>query len=152
MRGSAGQVTPIRSVGGRVVIPDGARREEMNVVLVLRSDCPYCRASMAFYKRIGDLSRVSGSRLAVHVASTEDSDSIRGYLSKEGVSVDSVFSASMASLGVTGTPTILLANSTGVIKDEYVGMLTGSQEEQLLARLSRRTAVSATATGKDSYR
>ena len=58
------------------------------------------------------------------------------YLSGEGVRVDHIEQLALARIGVRGTPTMLLANSGGVVTNVWVGELQPTQQQQVLAVLT----------------
>lgn len=105
------------------------------LVLAVRSTCGFCTQSMPFYSRIVDA--VARSKGAVHLiaVSTESEDVLRSYFETHDVKVDSFESSQ--SLRIAGTPTLLLADSKGVVQDVWVGRLDDSGEAAVLNRLER---------------
>lgn len=62
------------------------------------------------------------------------------YLSGGGVHVDDIKQISLNTLGVRGTPTLLLVNDVGVVTDVWVGKLQLDQEVQVLTALGQKIA------------
>lgn len=60
------------------------------------------------------------------------------YLNGAGVHVDVVRQVPLNTLGVRGTPTLLLVNDVGVVTDVWVGKLQPNQEAQVLTALERK--------------
>jgi len=52
-----------------------------------------------------------------------------------GIAVDEVRQATPSSLGIRGTPTILLVNKDGVITSSWRGKLPTEKEAEVMARL-----------------
>lgn len=109
---------------------------DLNVVLALRWDCPYCKASLPLYRRILDLAGKSGSRITVQVVTREDPVRLREFLKAEGLNIESISRKSLADLGVMGTPTILLVDSSGTIQDELIGLLPAERADALIRNLA----------------
>ncbi len=56
----------------------------------------------------------------------------REYLKKLNVKIDTVYENPLDSIGVRGTPTLLLVDENGVIINSWVGKLNGERESQVL--------------------
>jgi hypothetical protein len=54
------------------------------------------------------------------------------------VHVDDVKQVPLNTLGVRGTPTLLLVNDAGVVTDVWTGKLQPDQEAQVLAALGKK--------------
>jgi len=115
--------------------PDVSKRR-MNVVLVLRSDRPYCKASLPLYRRVLALANKPNAHFAVHVATEEDPGRLREFLKSQGLDIASILREPLLALGVVGTPTILLADSNGAIRDQLVGLLSPDRADALIRDLS----------------
>jgi hypothetical protein len=57
------------------------------------------------------------------------------YLADLGIAVDDVRQARLTSLGIRGTPTLLLVNKDGVVRSSWVGRLRPEKELEVMARL-----------------
>ena len=55
------------------------------------------------------------------------------YLTGEGIHVDEIKQASPASLGVAGTPTMLLVDGRGVVTRMWVGKLDTEKENEVIS-------------------
>lgn len=104
------------------------------LLLVLSTTCYYCTESAAFYRR---LQQESGNAHLVAVFPQSVSEG-EAYLKKLAVPVDDVRQVTVDSLNVRGTPTLVLVDSTGEVKDSWVGKLPPNQEAQVIARLNRK--------------
>jgi hypothetical protein len=62
-------------------------------------------------------------------------DESRKYLKELGVVVDEVKQFRLDSMGVEGTPTLLMANSSGKVVDSWRGRLSAEKEADVLNRL-----------------
>ncbi len=129
--GRAPAVTP----GTRIDVPgiNWASRKK-NVVLVLSSTCHFCQEGGAFYRRL--VEEAHRSQAAVQAVMPQGEKEATTFLTNMGVSVDKLVSASPASLGVRGTPTVLLVDGAGKVTGAWPGKLPPERETELLARLA----------------
>src|SRR3977135_661859 len=82
------------------------------VVLALSTTCHFCSESAPFYQELQQQKQNGVSLVAVFPQPVEDS---RNYLNKLGVSITAVVQGSLASVGVSGTPTLLLIDTQGSV-------------------------------------
>ena len=102
------------------------------LVIAIRTGCPYCDASMPFYRRLGERER--SSRLRAHLLLVMPNDPATGaqYLAKGGLDSQSIFGQSLGALRVSGTPTLLLLDSGGRVERTWVGQLTAKEESEVM--------------------
>jgi hypothetical protein len=116
------------------------RSARLGVVLQLSPTCPYCKASMGFYRRLSQKS--SKGVMPVVVAFSGDVESMQAQLAQYGVAVqkmvkvDSVFSSH-------ATPALYLVDSAGTVIKRFIGQLDSSTEEQVISLIDHSWAVSA---------
>lgn len=109
-------------------------RSSKTLVMVLSTSCHFCTESAPFYQR---LAREKSGRedvrlLAVLPQSIEES---QRYLGQNGVAVSEVKQASPAAIGVRGTPTLIIVDSSGAVVDSWVGKLPPDKETEVVNRL-----------------
>lgn len=118
--------------GNTVNLPDADwQKNGKTLLLVLSTTCHFCTESGRFYQRLAKGAK--GARLtAVMPQSVEDG---RRYLKGLGVEPDDVRQAALSSLGVDGTPTLILVDDKGVIVNTWVGKLPPDGEREVLLEL-----------------
>ncbi len=104
-----------------------------SVVLGISTSCPYCNASAPFYRQLTDRFR---GRVDVYAVLPESPAKATQYLSGEGLSVHEV-SAQLNSIGVDSTPTLLIVDGHGTVKDAWVGMQDQVGQQKILATLQQ---------------
>lgn len=129
--GQSGPSVVGRQLDASVGIDFGA--SSRTLVLFLRSDCVFCRASMSFYRQLAS-TNASGVRIVV-AASAADAG-IRRYLVSENLEPDMVVFAEEGELPVFGTPTLLVVDGKGVVMRSWVGWLDADGEAEVLRVLS----------------
>jgi hypothetical protein len=126
-RVQVGAVFPLRDVDWH--------RASTNVVLDIRSGCTFCQSSLPFYRHLLQVTRNHPSALSVLAVSSDSVAVMRTYLGKAGLTVDRVIHADPESLGIPGTPTIVLVDSAGIVTRRFIGKLSASDERALLTLL-----------------
>ena len=93
-------------------------KSNRTVLLALSTTCHFCTASAPFYQKLEQQSPNDLRLVAVLPQSVEDG---RAYLNKLGVAIQDVVQAPLASVGVSGTPTLLLVDREGSVIESWVG-------------------------------
>jgi hypothetical protein len=132
---TASERRPMVEPGQQVSLPgvDWAQSPQ-TLVLVLSKGCHFCTESADFYR---ELARQNAGRndLRIVAALPQDVATGKGYLDELGVRVDAVVQASPATLNARGTPTLLLVDSAGAVKDVWVGRLPDDKQAEVLRQL-----------------
>ncbi|MGO8736360.1 MAG: peroxiredoxin family protein [Terriglobia bacterium] len=109
-------------------------KNKRTLVLALSTQCHFCTDSAPFFQRIGKETAKNVKMVAVLPQPAGDG---RKYLEGEGVHVDDVKQAQLSTIGVTGTPTLLLVDGTGKVADAWQGKLQPEQEAAVLTILKK---------------
>jgi len=123
------------AAGTTVSLPDmdWAQNGE-TLLLVLRKGCHFCEESAPFYQRLTKETATIRNLKLVAVLPHEVSDSTQ-YLHDLKVPINDVRQAGFETLGVKGTPTLILINSKGEVVDSWAGKLPAEKENEVLKRL-----------------
>ena len=108
------------------------KQSELTLVLALSTECHFCTESSPFYRQ---LTKERNSVRIVAVLPQEISES-KKYLDDLGIKVDEVRQTSLPAIGVEGTPTLILVDMGGVVKNTWHGKLSRTQESLVLSRLA----------------
>ncbi len=102
-------------------------KSERTLLVVLDKGCKFCLKSAPFYQR---LLRESAEHKEVHVIAVFPHDIEEGkeYLKLIGVDISDVRHATLESLGVRGTPALLLVDKHGVLNGLWIGQLPQNAE------------------------
>lgn len=127
-------------VGKPLVTPVGVPVGRQGTLAVfLSKDCHYCQESMDFYRQLA--SAISADNacdvklIALGPRNREKREDIVDFLVDRKLHVDGVDVVDFASLGVTGTPTLILRDSSQLVKNVWVGLLSGTRQREVLARV-----------------
>ena len=123
------------SKGTKITLPEfNWSLSSQSLLLVLSTECKYCSASTPFYRRLVNQARLTLKTrlLAIFPQAVNES---REYFAKHDVKLDTVRQAVPASLGVKGTPTLILVDTNGVVIQSWDGMVPPEVENEILALL-----------------
>lgn len=107
-------------------------KSSRTVVLALSTTCHFCSESAPFYQKLQQQKQNTVRLVAVFPQPVEDS---RNYLNRLGVSVSDVVQSSLSSVGVSGTPTLLLIDNEGSVTDSWVGRLSDSEAARVIEQI-----------------
>jgi len=117
-------------------LPD-ADKAALTVIVAIRSSCPYCTASMPFYKDLIALAgQGHGGKIRVVFVSTEALAVTENYLTQNGIRASEVRELA-PDMPVRATPTLFVVGRDGAVVDGWQGQLNSEQQGELLARLKR---------------
>ncbi|MBV9926722.1 MAG: hypothetical protein JOZ96_17015 [Acidobacteria bacterium] len=126
--------------GSKVQLPDvDWGRNGKTLLLVLKKGCHFCTESAPFYQR---LVRETAGRGDLHLAAVlpDSVDEGRQYLGDLGIRLDDVRQSRPDTLGVGGTPTLILVDGSGKVAASWVGRLAPDKEAEVLSRLQANSA------------
>jgi len=106
------------------------------LVMALSTQCHFCSESAPFYQRVAQERAKTGNLRLLAVLPQSVSES-QNYLKTLGVTVDDVKQLRLDSIGVSGTPTLLMANGEGIVTDSWRGQLSAEKEVEVLNHVNQ---------------
>lgn len=100
------------------------------LVLGISATCHFCKDSLPFYRQLA--AQLQG-RVNVVAVLPQEQNEADAFLQRAGVTGVKVVSQDLGKIGVYATPTLLLVDSTGKVKDSWVGELDADHQKKLLA-------------------
>jgi thioredoxin-related protein len=121
-------------VGAKIALPDtDFSVKEKTLLLALKKDCRFCSESAEFYRKLTAAAGEKNVRvIALFPHSAADGQE---YLNQINVSVEDKRQADFAALNVAGTPTVILTDKNGEIKQFWVGKLPPEKEKEVIDSL-----------------
>lgn len=116
------------------------KSNDRTLLLVLRKGCHYCEDSMPFYRRLAQMSEEKKLKANLVAVFPDAAADVENVLQSQHLSVKTVPNVPLGSLKVPGTPTMILADSSGRVLQDWVGQLTDQQEQQLLDTVQKQSA------------
>jgi hypothetical protein len=128
------EAAPAAPVGAKLQLPGVEwAKNNQTVVLALQEGCHFCSDSAPFYQRLAaEAARRNIPVVAVLPQSVEVG---RRYLDSLRVPLGDVRQATLGSLGVQATPTLMLVNGDGKVAEGWVGKLPPETESEVLGKL-----------------
>ncbi len=129
-----GSVDPAMGLVGKTVRIPGVQYPQTrnSLVLALSTDCHFCKASLPFYK---ELASKSLGHVDVVAVLPQPLSEAQDYIQQAAVPTTRVISADLATIGVSGTPTVLLLDRAGKVQEAWLGHLDESRQKQVLSRV-----------------
>jgi hypothetical protein len=129
--GKLGQLQP----GTKISLPGIEWRKNFRtVVLALSTTCHFCSESGPFYQQLEQQRPGTVGLVAVLPQSVEDG---RNYLEQLGVKTANVIQSPLSSIGVSGTPTLMLVDQDGSLIASWVGKLPDSEVRNVMSQISQ---------------
>lgn len=123
------------AAGTKISLPDvDWEKNHQTMLLVLAQGCHYCSDSAPFYQKLLRETERRGQVKLMAVFPQGSSDG-KEYLNGLGLPIKEVKMASLDAIGITGTPSLILVNSEGVVTDVWFGQLPPEKESEVLGRL-----------------
>jgi len=113
---------------------DDGRSNPKTVVLALSTNCHYCTESAEFYRKLS--LQCHQQHIPIIAVLPQDVTASRSYLTDEGVIVDEIRQVPLADLRVDGTPTLVIIDSSGVVKKVWVGKLPSNKEKEVIDQIN----------------
>jgi len=102
------------------------------LILAVDPDCRYSHSSVPFYQR---LSEARGKRVKLLALVPGTPSSARRYIEEEGIPADTVMPVRLRSIGVVRTPTLILVDGAGTVREVWEGALPSNEEQEVIADL-----------------
>jgi thioredoxin-related protein len=131
---SAAEIVQGKKVDGHLGV--NWAKNHRTLVMAISTTCHYCKDSVPFYHTL----TTAGANVKIVAVLPQSVAEGQQYLSSGGVHVDEVKQVPLDSLGVRGTPTLMLVNDAGVVTDIWVGKLPPDQETKVLAAVEKKTS------------
>ncbi len=126
------QPNPEKDLAGKTISLPGISfaNGHDSLVLIVSTNCHFCRDSLPFYKQLTE--KVHGKLDLIAVLPEPETDA-KKFLADSGVQPERVVKATPDSIGVHGTPTVLLVDDKGRVKNVWIGRLDEAGQKQLLS-------------------
>jgi hypothetical protein len=117
---------PLGPVGG-LVFP----RQRPSILLALSTACHFCKDSEPFYRQLS--TRVSG-KVDLIALFPQPLPEASAY-ARDHIPTATVLSGPLESIHVAATPTLILVDRSGKVREVWVGRLNSSREQEVLSRI-----------------
>ncbi len=98
--------------------------------------CHYCTEGLPFYKQLAEAQRTSGRETHVVAVFPNQEAEVRQYVQQNRLDLEIAADVDLGALNISGTPTVVLIDGSGRIRDFWLGKLPQDQEQQVLKAVS----------------
>src|ERR1035438_10087869 len=120
-------------VGSTVKLPSIVfGQKSKTLLLVISPTCRFCRDSEPFYRQLAQTASLKTHLVAVLPQAQSEAESYVHFSIAPSLQV---VSASLDTMGVSGTPAILLVDSQGKVEKVWVGKLDDAGQKQVQSQL-----------------
>lgn len=109
---------------------------EHTLVLALKKGCSYCENSLPFYRKLTQLKKENKIPTNIISIFPESDDVAKEVLTSKNLAVDAFGDAKLSLFKISGTPTLVLVDKHGYVKNSWVGQLTKDKEDEVVRILS----------------
>jgi hypothetical protein len=120
----------LKPVAGVSLAPAGD-----TLLLAIRNGCEFCENSMPFYKKLLELKAEGKISVPIVAVLPDSPDVAKKFVSSHGLSLPILPGVSLTSLGVLGTPTMILASAARTVQHVWVGEQNQAQETGVIEQL-----------------
>lgn len=122
--------------GDRIADTDqlGLKQGPQTLLLITRSGCHFCSASMPFYQTL--MERAKNSNTRVVALTMEDPEVDKAYLVANNIHLGAVLSTAANGVRAAGTPTLVLVRQNGAVVKEWDGQLSKEREGEVLGAVA----------------
>jgi hypothetical protein len=107
------------------------------VVVALSTHCVYCERSAPFYQKLAGIIREGGGKMEMVAVFPQQAADAQAFLSTHSLRMDHVVSVPLGALGVHATPTLLLVDRSGIVRDGWIGSLNVETQTAVLAAVNK---------------
>lgn len=111
-------------------------KSDQTLLIALNSTCSYCQESLPLYRKIA--SNQARTDKALHVVGLfpNKAEEVAKYIQQNQLVMDTVAGVDFNALHISGTPTMILIDRNGVVKDFWNGKLSDREADEFLRSLS----------------
>lgn len=111
-------------------------QSNQTLVLALSTTCHFCTESAPLYQVL-EKEKLHNVRLLAILP--QPANESRKYLTKLGLQLPDLVQTPLASIGISGTPTLVLVDNNGLVKRSWIGKLGEADSRKLIAELKNGT-------------
>lgn len=100
-----------------------------SLVFFLQTGCSFCRHSVPFYQHLALLAK--SKNVSVVFVFPERTEEAQKFLLTNSLPTNHVLRQTFESMGIRGTPTLILVNKDGKVRSVWVGELPSEEERKV---------------------
>ena len=112
------------------------RGSEQTLLIAMNTNCSYCQESLPFYRKLADTQPPGNKSLRIVALFPNKAEQVAKYVRANQFNIDTVADVDLRGLGVSGTPTMILVNNKGEVKNFWLGKLADKEAEEVIRSLT----------------
>jgi len=112
---------------------------DQTLVLGLRKGCHFCEDSAPFYQRLVAHQQQGGSHSTIVAVFPDNADTVKQVVQSEGLGIHALGGVPLEKLKISATPTLLLVDRSGTVRNAWIGMLSPRQELEVMRATTATT-------------
>ena len=112
------------------------------LLIAMSTKCHYCAESLPFYKQLAEAQQADGKAARIVAVFPNADVEVKQYIRENNLNLETVSGVDFRALNIAGTPTAVLIDSSGGVRDFWVGKLPQEIERQVIEALSEQDASS----------
>lgn len=108
-------------------------KSDRTLVMILSTTCHFCTESAPFYQKLQQEKPNNVQLVAVLPQAVEES---RAYIRKLGLAIEEIVQSPLGAVGASGTPTLILINKDGSIRDSWAGKLPEDEAAKVIRQIT----------------
>lgn len=112
------------------------RKSDQTLLIALNSTCSYCQESLPLYRKVMSNQVQTDNALRVVGLFPNNAEEVAKYIQQNQLVIDTVAGVDFNALHISGTPTMILVDHNGVVKDFWNGKLSDREADEFLRSLS----------------
>lgn len=109
---------------------------EQTLLIFLNTNCSYCLESIPFYRKLSDAQPQGSKSLRIVALFPNKAEEVAKYVKENQLTVENVAEVDLGVLGISGTPTMILVNSKGEVKNFWLGRLSNTETDEFFRSLT----------------
>lgn len=106
------------------------------LIVAMNTQCHYCKESIPFYRRLAEQQAHGNKATRIVAVFPNSQEEVDQYLKENQLNLATVTAVDLSKLSLSGTPTMILVDSDGKIRDFWAGRLPDETEKQIVNALA----------------
>lgn len=106
------------------------------LLIAMSTNCHYCTESLPFYKQLVEAQRANGQATHIVAVFPNPEAEVRQYVQQNNLDLKTIAGVDFGALNISGTPTAILIDENGKVRDFWIGRLPQEQEQQVIQAVS----------------
>jgi hypothetical protein len=102
------------------------------LLIAMSTRCHYCTESLPFYKQLVEGQRANGQATHVVAVFPNPEAEVKQYVQQNNLDLETIAGVDFGALNISGTPTAFMVDSSGKVRDFWLGKLPQDKEQQII--------------------